>query len=250
VIGASAELTPMIVPMVAAGLAAMASAQMLIRDVLRLRRLGVSAGDAWNGRWQAIAASSDDRPYDVKLREQLALVAGDQLLASSFGEVLRNAVDDRLTITDVAAALTEADRAMVPDVAPTADALVERISALAGGLERLQRDMPADGIAVLEQRVASVQAEPGQAPDRERRLALLTRQLASLQELAGRRDTMQRQLDSASTALRTLRLDMVKLRMMGVGAAIADVTHATQEARALSRDVGYAISAAEELRKL
>jgi serine/threonine-protein kinase len=250
VIGASAELTPMIVPMVAAGLAAMASAQMLIRDVLRLRRLGVSAGDAWNGRWQAIAASSDDRPYDVKLREQLALVAGDQLLASSFGEVLRNAVDDRLTITDVAAALTEADRAMVPDVAPTADALVERISALAGGLERLQRDMPADGSAVLEQRVASVQAEPGQAPDRERRLALLTRQLASLQELAGRRDTMQRQLDSASTALRTLRLDMVKLRMMGVGAAIADVTHATQEARALSRDVGYAISAAEELRKL
>ncbi len=250
VIGASAELTPMIVPMVAAGLAAMASAQMLIRDVLRLRRLGVSAGDAWNDRWQAIAASSDDRPYDVKLREQLALVAGEQLLASSFGDVLRNAVDDRLTIKDVAGTLTDADRAMVPDVAPTADALLERISALAGGLERLQRDMPTDGLGALEARVASVQAEPVQAPDRERRLALLTRQLASLQELTGRRDAMQRQLDSASTALRTLRLDMVKLRTMGVGAAIADVTHATQEARALSRDVGYAISAAEELRKL
>ena len=98
--------------------------------------------------------------------------------------------------------------------------------------------------------MASVQAEPEQAPDRERRLTLLTRQLSSLQELVSRRETMQRQLDSASMALRSLRLDIVKLRTMGVGAAISDVTNATQEARALSKDLGYVISAADELRKL
>ena len=250
VIGASAELTPMIVPMVGAGLAALASAQMLARDFMRLRRLGISAGAAWNGSWQAIAASSDDRPYDVKLREQLALVAGDQLLASAYGELLRNAVDDRLTIKDVTAKLSDADKVLVPDVEPTAEALLERISALANGLERLQRDLPTDALTQLESRVASVQAEPAQAPDRERRLTLLTRQLSSLQELAARRETMQRQLDSASMALRSLRLDIVKLRTMGVGAAIGDVTNATQEARALSKDLGYVISAADEVRKL
>ena len=250
VIGASADLSPMIVPMVAAGLAALASAQLLARDFMRLRRLGVSAGDAWNGSWQAIAASSDDRPYEVKMREQLALVAGDQLLASAYGELLRNAVDDRLTIKDVTVKLSEADRSLVPDVEPTADALLERISALASGLERLQRDLPIDALTQLESRVASVQAEPEQAPARERRLMLLTRQLSSLQELVARRETMQRQLESASIALRSLRLDIVKLRTMGVGAAISDVTNATQEARALSKELGYVISAADEMRKL
>ena len=249
-IGAPLDLKPMIVPMLAAGLAALASAQMLARDFMRLRRLGVSAGDAWSGRWQAIAAASDDRPYEVKMREQLALVAGDQLLASAYGELLRNAVDDRLTIREVTAKLSDADKSLVPDVEPTADALMERISALASGLERLQRDLPSDALSQLESRVASVQAEPEQAPDRERRLTLLTRQLSSLQELVARRETMQRQLDSASMALRSLRLDIVKLRTMGVGAAINDVTNATQEARALSRDLEHVISAADEMRKL
>jgi serine/threonine-protein kinase len=249
-IGAPLDLKLMAVPMLVAGVAALASAQMLARDFMRLRRLGVSAGDAWNGSWQAIAASSDDRPYDVKLREQLALVAGDQLLASAYGEMLRNAVDDRLTIKEVTAKLSDADKALVPDVEPTAEALLERISALANGLERLQRDVPTDALPQLEARVASVQAEPDSAPDRERRLTLLTRQLSSLQELIARRDTMQRQLESAAMALRSLRLDIVKLRTMGVGAAISDVTNATQEARALSKDLGYVISAADEMRKL
>ena len=249
-IGASLEIRPMVVPMVAAGLAAMASAQMLARDFMRLRRLGVSAGDAWNGSWQAIAASADDRPYEVRMREQLGLVANDQLLASAYGELLRNAVDDRLTIRDVTSKLSDADKSLVPDVEPTADALLERISALASGLERLQRDLPTDALTQLESRVASVQAEPEQAPDRERRLTLLTRQLSSLEELVARRETMQRQLDSASVALRSLRLDIVKLRTMGVGSAIDDVTNATQEARALSRDLGHVMSAVDEMRKL
>ncbi|MEY4957743.1 MAG: hypothetical protein RL409_2000 [Gemmatimonadota bacterium] len=250
VIGAPLDLKLMAVPMIVAGLAALASAQMLARDFMRLRRLGVSAGHAWNGSWEAIAASSDDRPYEVKMREQLALIAGDQLLASAYGALLRNAVDDRLTIKDVTAKLSDADKTLVPDVEPTADALLERISALANGLERLQRDLPTDALTQLELRVASVQAEPEQAPDRERRLTLLTRQLSSLQELVSRREMMQRQLDSASMALRSLRLDIVKLRTMGVGAAISDVTNATQEARALSKDLGYVISAADEMRKL
>ncbi len=250
VIGASFDISPMVVPMVAAGLAALASAQMLARDFMRLRRLGVSAGDAWNGSWQTIAASSDDRPYEVRMREQLALVAGDQLLASTYGELLRNAVDDRMTIKDVTSKLSDVDKSLVPDVEPTADALLERISALASGLERLQRDLPTDALTQLESRVASVQAEPEQAPDRERRLTLLTRQLSSLEELVARRETMQRQLDSASMALRSLRLDIVKLRTMGVGSAIDDVTNATQEARALSKDLGYVISAVDEIREL
>ncbi|MEN9818146.1 MAG: hypothetical protein RLZ32_2026, partial [Gemmatimonadota bacterium] len=44
--------------------------------------------------------------------------------------------------------------------------------------------------------------------------------------------------------------DLVKLRTMGMGAALADVSSATQEARALSLAVGRAVEAADEVRKL
>jgi serine/threonine-protein kinase len=101
----------------------------------------------------------------------------------------------------------------------------------------------------LRARIAVLEAEPEQSPDRERRLSLLTRQLASLEDLESRRDTMRRQLDSASMALRSLRFDIVKLRTLGVNAA-DDVTSATQEARAVSRELGYVLDAAEESRRL
>jgi hypothetical protein len=45
-------------------------------------------------------------------------------------------------------------------------------------------------------------------------------------------------------------VDLVKLRAMGMGAALADVAGATQEARALSQAVGRAVEAADEVRKL
>jgi serine/threonine-protein kinase len=218
--------------------------------LLRLRRFGVTPSDALGNGWKEIAAVSDDRPRHVQLNDALSLVAGPAVLASSHGDTVRSAVDDRMVIHDTAAKLSDADKALVPDVEPTADALLERIGALASGLERLERDVPGDAIAKLDARIASTEKESETAPDRERRLTLLTRQRASLQELIERQGTMQHQLESASLALRSLRLDMVKLRTLGVGAAIGDVNNATQEARALSVDISRALYAAEEVRKL
>lgn len=250
VIGTAAHSNPMIVPFVGGLLASVASMQLMIVDYFKLKRLGVAPGEAWGEGWKQIAAASDDRPIAAKVNDQIARIAGESVLASAHGDTVRNAVDDHLAIKDTAAKLTDADKSLVPDVEPTADALLERIGALASGLERLERDIPGGAAAQLDQRIASVEAEPDASPDRERRLALLARQRASLQELVERRDTMQRQLESASMALRSLRLDMVKLRTLGVGAAINDVTSATQEARALSMDIGRALYAAEEVRKL
>jgi serine/threonine-protein kinase len=61
---------------------------------------------------------------------------------------------------------------------------------------------------------------------------------------------MARQLDSAAMALRSLRFDIVKLRTMGVSASADDFTNATQEARAVSRELGYVLDAADESRRL
>ena len=50
--------------------------------------------------------------------------------------------------------------------------------------------------------------------------------------------------------LSNLRLDMVKLRTSGLHAGLSDVSSATQEVRALSREIGLMLEAAEEARAI
>ncbi|MCC6242399.1 MAG: protein kinase, partial [Gemmatimonadaceae bacterium] len=193
-IGAGLNLDPMVVPFVAGLIGTIASGQMLMMDYIKLRRLGVSAGDAWGEGWREIAAHSDDRPRHQQMADALARAVSPAVLQSAHGDTVRNAVDDRMTIQETASRLSDADKLMVPDVEPTADALLERIGSLASGLERLDRDIPSGALSQLDARIAAVEAEPSTAADHERRLSLLTRQRASLMELVERRDAMQRQL--------------------------------------------------------
>ena len=88
------------------------------------------------------------------------------------------------------------------------------------------------------------------SPEGARQLALLQRQRATLDELEERRAALARQLDSAGLALGNLRLDLVKLRSSGLQSALTDVSTATQEARALSREIGILLESAAEAGKL
>lgn len=215
----------------------------------RLRALGLTARDAFGDTWEAKLESLDDRSRAVRQSDELARLADDETLRSSYGRVLREAVDDRLTIRETWGKLDAADRELVPDVAPTADALLERIVALATSLARLEGAVEAHALPSLDQRITEAKAATP-SPDQERRVALLTRQRASLAELVDRQTALESRLDRASLALRSLRLDVVKLRALGIGAAIGDVTSATQEARAISADIGRALDVADELRRL
>jgi serine/threonine-protein kinase len=250
VIGVSLDAEAFIVPMLGGLVVGLGSLSVAGRNALRLRRMGISPVAAMTEAWRRAPAARDHRPHDERLAELMEQVGGAAIAQSAYADVVRNACDDRLVIADVLGRLAPDDRALVPDVEPTADALLERISGLANGLERLDRDLPGSALADVQARLAVVEAEPAHSPDRERRLSLLTRQQASLDDLQSRRDTMRRQIDSASMALRSLRLDLVKLRMIGVDAAAHDVTSATQEARAVSRELGYVLDAAEESRRL
>ena len=68
--------------------------------------------------------------------------------------------------------------------------------------------------------------------------------------LGERRRVLASQLESASLALRNLRLDLSKLRSSGLGTAMSDLNSATQEARAISREIGHAVDAVAEVKKL
>lgn len=179
--------------------------------------------------------------------DEAAGFAPPEVLAGPYGPQLRRAAADRGAVRDLVARLGPADRAMLPDVVQTVDALAGRIASLATALHRLDGDLGPDALPELDQRIATTEAEPA-TPDRERKLALLRRQRATRQDLADRRAGLFSQLDSAGIILQNIRFDLLRLRSAGVQSAIDDVTTATQEARALSREIAHVLSAAEELK--
>ena len=186
-------------------------------------------------------------PRDMSPQRAAALVPQDVLHGAHGAHVLR-AAQDEAAIMDALAKLSKTDRDMIPDVKPTVDSLVERVAALAQALHRLDHDVTPDTLARLEARIAAAAAEP-ESGDREKKLALLRRQRETLDDLRGRRDTLSTQLDSASLMLQNIRLDLIALRAAGVQSSIDDVSGATQEARALSRDIGHVLEAAKQVRE-
>jgi serine/threonine-protein kinase len=189
-------------------------------------------------------------PVNVE-RAALSLTPAD-VLAGTYGDAVRNAAADRAAAKETLDRLAPAEREMIPDVGPTLDALAERVGALALTLHRLDADLGGSSVDSLDRRLGALREESGPepTPEQERRITLLERQRASIAELTERRGTLAAQLESAGLALQNLRLDLLKLRSSGLGSAISDVTNATQEARALSREIGHAVEAAKEVRRI
>ena len=210
-----------------------------IRSKLRAQR-GVAA----DGSATPAALPSPRTP------EQMATeLAPADVLAGPHGETVRRAAADRAMMRDIVAALGAVERDMIPDVTPTVDALAQRVGALATTLHRLDADVSGASLGALDARIAALLTEP-ETTERERRLSLLQRQRTSLHDLLERRRSLANQLESAGLMLQNLKLDLLKLRSSGIGSAIEDVTSATQEARALSRDIGHVIEAADDLKKI
>lgn len=182
--------------------------------------------------------------------EQLAAeLAAPDVLAGAYGQTVRRAAADQAMMRDIMAKLSEPERAMIPDIGPTVGALSQRVGSVATTLHRLDADVSGASLGALDQRIAAARAE-APTDERDRRVSLLERQRTSLNDLLDRRRTLAAQLESASLMLQNLKLDLLKFRSSDFGAAMEDDTSATQEARALSRDIGNAVDAAEELKKL
>jgi serine/threonine protein kinase len=196
----------------------------------------------------ATAARLDPPPPDA---DQLAKsLAPADVLAGPHGAAVRRAAADRATVLSVVESLSKADRDLIPDVIPTVNALAERVGAVAQMLHHLDADVSPRQLTELDARIAAVKAEPEANTDRERRLSLLERQRTSLAELGTRRARLDGQLESAGIALQNLKYDLLKLRSSGVQAALGDVTSATMEARALSKEIGHVLEAADEIRDI
>jgi serine/threonine-protein kinase len=155
---------------------------------------------------------------------------------------------DRGAIVQVVEKLPEGDREMLPDVVQTVDQLMERAADLARTLNHMEGNVDAAALADLESRIESVKEEATD-PENDRRISLMERQRDSLAELVKRRNGVESQFESCVLAVQNMRFDLLRLRSAGVSAVLADLTSATQQARALRIDVEAAIGAAGEIRE-
>jgi serine/threonine-protein kinase len=186
-------------------------------------------------------------PPPAPNERQLEKLAPRALLDGPQGAAIRRAAADRTAILAIVASLPKADRALLPDLESTVNALVERVAHLARMLHQLDESIDPRAVGELDARIAEAGPERD-SPDGQRRLALFRRQRGTLEELVQRRAALERQSESAGLALGNLRLDLIKLRSSGLQSALSDVSSATQEARALSREIGAVLDAVAELR--
>ncbi len=155
---------------------------------------------------------------------------------------------DRLAIQKLVSKLPASERKMLPEVQQTADALYARATDLARTLHAMDSNLDNEGLAQIDERIAGLAREPDD-PERARRLNLLQRQRQTIEDLRGRRSQVASHLESCVLAMQNVRFDLLRLRSAGVEAVLGDLTQATQQAKALSRDVDNVIAAAGEIRE-
>src|SRR5688572_20004028 len=190
------------------------------------------------------------RPSPAPRDAQLAKLAPPEVLESPHGAAIRRAAEERAAIVEIVGKLPKPDRALIPDVEPTVKALVDRVAHVAKALHSLEQNIDLRALDEIDTRLAAAERDAHQSPEGDRRLAMLRRQRTSIEDLVRRRNALSHQLDTAGLALGNLRLDLIKLRSTGVESALSDVSTATQEARALSREIDGVLDAAAQLRAL
>ncbi|MGH7536303.1 MAG: serine/threonine-protein kinase, partial [Gemmatimonadales bacterium] len=155
---------------------------------------------------------------------------------------------DRLAILKLLEKLPPAERKMLPEVQQTCDALYARATDLARTLHAMDGNIETEGLNQIDDRISALGREADD-PERARRLNLLQRQRQTIVDLQQRRVQVAANLESCVLAMQNVRFDLLRLRSAGVAAVLTDLTQATQQAKALSRDVDNAIAAAGEIRE-
>jgi serine/threonine-protein kinase len=156
---------------------------------------------------------------------------------------------DRRAILRLLERLPQSERKMLPDVEATLDALLHRAESLARMLATMTGGVDEAQLKRLDERIEAVGRQP-ESDERDRQHDLLRRQRQALTDLLARQRTIEGQVDSCVLAMQNVRFDLLRLKSAGVAAVLDDLTHATQQARALSRDVDHAIAAVGEIREV
>jgi hypothetical protein len=207
------------------------------------------AGYSWRDimhRPDAPDAIQSNTPRKIKGVKQIPPPRADELGPHHARMV--EVYGDRGAVLSLYQRLGEADRAMVPDLVETIDNLYLKAHELALALQAMDSSLSPDEITRIEKDLAQLRARD-ESEERNRQIAMLERQRQSCADLAEKRNRMADRFRSCALAVQNLRFEVLRLREKGIGAVGNDLTQATQQARALSRDIDVAIGAAAEMKE-
>jgi serine/threonine-protein kinase len=198
-----------------------------------------AAPDAMETKMRVGAGGKLPRQLPLPRREEFGL---------HYQEV-EQAYKDRQAILRRYEKLAPAVRKDLADIHETVDGLYNRATELARTLHLMDTDVQGEGdITRIDEKLAALQAEPDRE-QHQRQIDLLERQKRTLTGLMAQRSQVASHLESCVLAMQNLRLDLLKLTSSNVSEVMSDITHATQQARALSRNMDNAIEAAAEIRE-
>jgi serine/threonine-protein kinase len=212
----------------------------------RLWQAGYSWRDVWHRPDAPDAVGAGGRNAKIKGVKQIAEPKADEF--GAYQDRMQQVFKDRGVILRLMSELSPADKEMLPEIVETTEGLYARAAQLAGTLGSM------DGLGIEDMpKIEARLAELGQRPEgeeRDRQISLLGQQLQRCKELNAQRSQFADRFESCVLAMQNVRLDLMRLKQSGVGAVLNGLTMATQQARALSRDVDNAIGAAAEVKAL
>ena len=181
-------------------------------------------------------------------------ISGDDVVrvAGQFGDRIRRAEADRNEILRLLERMPASERSHIPDVGRSAEALADKVRALAVTLGDLERSLSANGSDAIEAEIARLESaanpldETG-SDERVRRLAYLKRQRRAIADIVSRRDAVAAKLDTCVVALQNIKLDLVRL---SAGAQTPQhITSLAMDALNLADSVDAALLVSDEMRQ-
>jgi serine/threonine-protein kinase len=165
---------------------------------------------------------------------------------------VHQAIADRDEIRRRLADLPKAQREQLGDVGRSADALADRVQALALQADEVARQDLEGARAQLESEIRTLEnaANPLErgSEDRVRRLAYLKRQRRALIDTGNRRDALAGKLETCALALQNMRFDLMRL---GVSPQMHQhITSLANQAMNLAENVDDAVFVANEMGRL
>ncbi|MES3035743.1 MAG: serine/threonine-protein kinase [Gemmatimonadota bacterium] len=215
-----------------------------VRERARLRRQSGS-GDSLFSDTDRMLANGGSLPAGVTPGS----AAAEQMRFGTWYDAVREGVSDRAEIQRMFDSLPKAERGVASGIVGNADELLSAVRAEAAQLADLDRNPVAlPDLARFDSEIALLesQANPLEAgsEERVRRLAKLRREKRQAEAESDRRRRSGERLEKARAALRSIRVELLKLRTgSSHGGSTAHVTQLAERAQELARDVDAVIAA-------
>jgi len=172
-----------------------------------------------------------------------------------YAPLLREAESDHAEIHRQLMSLSDDEREQLPEVGVSADAVLTKMKRLAGAMTDLQRASGNESPEQVDSEIERLEAAANPldhhaSEERVRRLAYLRRQRRALVDITRKRAEANEKLEHCRQLLKSMRLELLRYRSGGIGAAPAGLTMVTQQAQGVVREMGYLSDAAAELNAL